>query len=47
MASVARPQGIETTGPLWEIYWTDPGIEPDPKKWRTQILVPCVPPGDR
>ena len=28
------------TGPVWEIYWTDPGIEPDPTKWRTQIFMP-------
>ena len=24
----------------WEIYWTDPGLEPDPAKWRTQIFFP-------
>ncbi len=27
-------------GGFWEIYWTDPGIEPDPARWRTQILWP-------
>lgn len=25
---------------FWEIYWTDPGLEPDPSSWRTQILWP-------
>lgn len=24
----------------WEIYWTDPGIQPDPAKWRTQVVFP-------
>jgi effector-binding domain-containing protein len=33
-------QGLEPAGPLQEVYWTDPGMEPDPKKWRTQLLVP-------
>lgn len=32
--------GHERRGGGWAIYWTDPGIEPDPEKWRTQILVP-------
>jgi effector-binding domain-containing protein len=27
-------------GPFWEVYWTDPGLEPDPSTWRTQILWP-------
>jgi effector-binding domain-containing protein len=22
----------------WEVYWTDPGTEPDPAKWRTEVL---------
>jgi effector-binding domain-containing protein len=25
---------------FWEVYWTDPGLEPDPGKWRTQIVWP-------
>jgi effector-binding domain-containing protein len=32
---------IRSAGPLWEVYWTDPGLEPDPAKWRTQLFVPC------
>jgi len=24
----------------WEIYWTDPGMVPDPAKWRTQLFLP-------
>lgn len=35
-----KDQGHESAGGLWEVYWTDPGIEPDPTKWRTQVLWP-------
>lgn len=35
-----KAQGLETRAAPWEIYWTDPGLEPDPAKWRTQILWP-------
>lgn len=35
-----KEQKLEARGGPWEIYWTDPGIEPDPSKWRTQILFP-------
>ncbi len=24
---------------IWEYYWTDPGEEPDPSKWRTEIFL--------
>ena len=27
-------------GGCWEIYWTDPGMVPDPKKWKTQLFAP-------
>lgn len=30
----------EDAGAPWQVYWTDPGLEPDPAKWRTEILVP-------
>lgn len=33
-------QGLQPAGAPWEVYWTDPGIEPDPQKWRTQVLWP-------
>jgi len=32
--------GIHPAGPMWEIYWTDPSMEPDPARWRTEIIVP-------
>ena len=34
---------IEATGPIWEVYWTDPGLEPDPAKWRHAALRPLRP----
>jgi effector-binding domain-containing protein len=35
-------QGREPSGAMWEVYMTDPGAEPDPAKWRTQIFVPLA-----
>lgn len=35
-----KEQGHVSAGGLWEVYWTDPGIEPDATKWRTQVLWP-------
>jgi effector-binding domain-containing protein len=32
--------GLHATGPMWEVYWSDPQAEPDPASWRTEILVP-------
>lgn len=32
--------GLRGRGAPWEVYWTDPGLEPDSAKWRTQILLP-------
>lgn len=31
-------QRLEARGGPWEVYWTDPGMVPDPAKWRTQIF---------
>ena len=33
-------KGETAQGGPWEVYWTDPGVEPDPRKWRTQIVQP-------
>lgn len=33
-------EGYESAGAFWEVYWTDPGIEPDPTQWKTQVLWP-------
>ena len=28
-------------GPHWEVYYTDPSAEPDPARWRTDLVAPC------
>jgi len=33
-------QGRRVAGPMWEVYWTDPQSEPDPSRWRTEVIVP-------
>ena len=35
-----QSQGLEGAGAPWEVYVTDPGVEPDPSKWRTDIFFP-------
>jgi effector-binding domain-containing protein len=35
-----RGQDKETNGPQWEFYWTDPGVEPDPYKRKTELVWP-------
>lgn len=30
----------DSAGPQWEVYWTDPGHEPDPTKWKTELMWP-------
>jgi effector-binding domain-containing protein len=30
----------EAAGPNWELYWTDPGAEPDPLRWKTEVVKP-------
>lgn len=32
--------GLRPTGPIWEVYWSDPEVEPDPATWRTEIFAP-------
>lgn len=34
--------GYKAAGAPFEIYWTDPGEEPDQSKWRTEILYPVT-----
>jgi AraC family transcriptional regulator len=33
-------KGLKARGGPWEVYWTDPGMVPDPAKWRTQLFAP-------
>ena len=35
-----KSQGLEPAGAPWEVYVTDPGAEPDPLKWRTDVFFP-------
>ena len=35
-----KEQGREMGGAPWEVYWTDPGEEPDPARWRTEVVWP-------
>ena len=40
MTAWLAEMGVQATGPMWEVYWSDPAAEPDPATWRTEILVP-------
>ena len=33
-------RGLQPAGPHWEVYYTDPNAEPDPSRWRTDVVVP-------
>lgn len=35
-----KEHGYEPAGPHWEIYYTDPRVEPDPARWRTDVVAP-------
>jgi effector-binding domain-containing protein len=35
-------QGSTPAGAHWEIYYSDPILEPDPASWRTDVLLPMV-----
>jgi effector-binding domain-containing protein len=32
--------GLVAEGGAWEVFWTDPGLERDPSKWRTEVFQP-------
>lgn len=34
--------GRRPGGAPWEIYWSDPGAEPDPAKWHTELVWPLA-----
>jgi AraC family transcriptional regulator len=31
---------LNIAGAPWEVYVTDPGVEPDSSKWYTQVIYP-------
>lgn len=40
LAAWTWAQGREAAGLNWEVYVTDPGMEPDPANWRTEVVKP-------
>lgn len=38
-----RSEGAEPTGAHWEIYYSDPVLEPDPSRFRTTVVMPLQP----
>lgn len=40
LASWMQEQGLESNGPCWETYWTDPSAEPDSSQWKTELCWP-------
>lgn len=37
-----RDQGLTPADDMWEVYLSDPQVEPDPATWRTQIYWPVA-----
>ena len=40
LAAYAAENRLKPRGGSWEVYWTDPGVVPDPSRWRTQLFLP-------
>lgn len=40
MMAYMKENGFEPSAPPFEVYITDPGAEPDPSKWLTEIHIP-------
>jgi effector-binding domain-containing protein len=40
LAAHAAERKLKPRGPSWEVYWTDPGVVPEPARWRTQLFLP-------
>jgi effector-binding domain-containing protein len=40
LAAHAAERKLKPRGPSWEVYWTDPGVVPEPSRWRTQLFLP-------
>jgi len=42
LESWVQEQKQEAAGAPWEVYWIDPGEEPDSSKWRTEVICPLI-----
>jgi effector-binding domain-containing protein len=42
LAKWVAARGRIAAGPNWELYVADPGVEPNPAKWRTEIVKPLA-----
>ena len=42
MGDWAATQGLTLSGPMWEVYLSDPQQEPDASTWRTEIFAYVV-----
>jgi effector-binding domain-containing protein len=42
LESWVQEQNQEAAGAPWEVYWTDPGEEPDSSAWRTEVICPLI-----
>jgi len=40
LQAYAAAHELTPRGGPWEAYWTDPGMVPDPAKWKTQLFLP-------
>ncbi|MFC3890753.1 GyrI-like domain-containing protein [Lentzea rhizosphaerae] len=40
LTSWVRARGGDIAGDAWEIYFSDPEVEPDPAAWRTGVVQP-------
>jgi effector-binding domain-containing protein len=40
LAAHAAERELKPRGASWEVYWTDPGVVPEPSRWRTQLFLP-------
>lgn len=38
--TLTAAQADATAGPHWEVYYTDPNVQPDPTRWRTDVVQP-------
>jgi effector-binding domain-containing protein len=46
MKNYCAKNGLTQNGPMREFYLTGPGIEKDPKKWLTRIMLPVISQGN-